>query len=79
MLRTLIKLKISKAEKRKLLRLQRSNIVLEPDIDGFGDIDSEDDVKNFNSDYKLFKQEFDSIINDEDNENGNHWYNPSDQ
>ena len=42
--------------------------MLEPDSD-FSQSDSEDDVKDFNDAYYLFKEEFDAVIDDESLEN----------
>ena len=50
------------------MRLQRANVLLEPDSD-FSQSDSEDDVKDFNDAYYLFKEEFDAVIDDESLEN----------
>ena len=61
MLKSFIKLKIVKREKRKLLRLQRSNVVLEPDSD-MSSSDSEDDFKEFSEAYFMFKEEFEDIV-----------------
>ena len=50
------------------MRLQRANVLLEPDSD-FSQSDSEDDVKDFSDAYYLFKEEFDAVIDDESLEN----------
>ena len=63
MLKTFVKLKVGKREKRKLMRLQRTNVVLEPDSDN--SFDSEDDFKDFNDAYSLFKEEFDVVLDDD--------------
>ena len=52
MLKTFVKLKVAKREKRKLMRLQRANVVLEVDSDH--SFDSEDDFKDFNDAYSVF-------------------------
>ena len=52
MLKTLLKLKIDNKEKRKLMRLQRRNLVLEPVSDRSDD--SEEDFKDYSEAYKLF-------------------------
>lgn len=64
LLKTFIKLKVTKREKRKLLRLQRSNVILEPDSD-FSQSNSEDDVKQFSQAYHLFKEEFEDLVEDD--------------
>ena len=64
LLKTFIKLKIVKREKRKLMRLQRTNIILEPDQD-ISSQDSEDDFKDFSDAFYLFKEEFDTLVDDE--------------
>ena len=50
-----MKLQIKKREKRKLMRLQRANLVLEaPSSDSDFSFDSEDDFKDFHDSYALF-------------------------
>ena len=63
MLKTLLKVKIDKKEKRKLMRLQRRNMVLEPDSERSED--SEDDFKDYLEAYKLFKEDFDDLVDSE--------------
>ena len=63
MLKTLLKMKVDKKEKRKLMRLQRRNIVLEPVSDRSDD--SEEDFKDYAYAYKLFKDDFDDVVDDE--------------
>jgi len=45
LLKTFVKMKISKREKRKLMRMQRSNVILEPESDL--SFDSDDDLRDF--------------------------------
>ena len=52
LLRTLIKMKVNKRDKRKLMRMQRANLVLEADSDY--SIDSEDDITTFAQEYGQF-------------------------
>ena len=55
LLRTFIKLKVDRRDKRKLMRLQRSNLVLEaPSSESDFSFDSEDDFKDFEDSYALF-------------------------
>ena len=53
MLKTLVFLLVEKVDKRKLMRLQRANVVLEPESDISSD--SEDDFKEFKDSYANFK------------------------
>ena len=52
LLKTFLKMKVEKQEKRKLMRLQRKNVILEPYSDN--SYDSEDDFKEFIDSYELF-------------------------
>ena len=45
------------------MRLQRANVVLEPDSDM--SFDSEDDMKNFENTYSMFKEEFNDLIDND--------------
>ena len=47
-----------------MMRLQRQNIILEPDQD-ISSQDSEDDFKDFSDAFYLFKEEFDTLVDDE--------------
>ena len=63
MLKTILKMKVDKKEKRKLMRLQRRNIVLEPVSDRSDD--SEEDFKDYIGAYKHFKDDFDDLVDSE--------------
>ena len=63
LLKTFLKVKIDKKEKRKLMRLQRRNVVLEPDSDPSQD--SEDDFKGYLEAYKHFKEDFEDLVDSE--------------
>ena len=71
LLRTFVKLKVQKREKRKLMRMQRANVILEADSDSNClSLDSDDDLKDFRESYKMFKGDFDNLVEDDEKHNG---------
>lgn len=64
LLKTLMKLKVSDSKKRKLMRLQRRNCLLEPSKDDSDD--SEEDFKEFMDSYTWFQDEFDEMLDDDE-------------
>ena len=54
LLKTLVFLLVEKVDKRKLMRLQRANVVLEPESEI--STDSEGDFKEFKDSYVNFKE-----------------------
>ena len=54
LLKTLLFLMVENVDKRKLMRLQRANVVLEPESDI--STDSEGDFKEFKDSYANFKE-----------------------
>ena len=52
------------------MRMQRANVVLEPDASDSLSFDSDDDFKDFRESYELFKSEFDNLVEDDEKHDG---------